>query len=357
MKLTKRKNIIIAIIAIIILIFSTAFGIFHYYYSKLNYKSLNEISSEMSDDEKNKFLQEEQDVNATDSSDEELNKLRNSIDTNLKNNYDVITNDNVINILLIGTDTREKNVRARSDAMIVLSINKETKKIIATSTLRDIYVEIPGHGKNKLNAAYAFGGVELLEKTLEQNFKININRYIIVDFFSFVDIVNILGGVNIDISQDEMKYINEYLHEINYLTNSDANEGQMSEYGLVKLNGKQALSYSRIRYIGTDFGRTERQRKVLQSIFEETKNADFLTLNKLCSSIFPLITTDLTESEILGLLFDMPNYKNYELVSNYIPYEGTYDFYTTNKMSVIGIDFEKNIKLFNETVYNIKDIE
>lgn len=351
----KNKKLLIAGFSTLMFLFvilGALYGTFHFYYSKLNIQDAKDLVVEYVDEEE--FIKEEQDENAINSTDEEIQKVNDNIKNNINtNNYDVISNKDVTNILLIGSDTRKKGQTARSDAMIILSINSDTKEIVATSLLRDIYVEIDGKGNNKLNAAYAFGGVDLLKETIENNLKIKIDRYVAVDFFSFVDIIDIIGGIELEITEKEMEYINGYLHEINKLEGYPKNDDQLSDFGLVSLDGRQALSYSRIRYIGTDFGRTERQRKVLEQVFYKIKECDFVTLNKLCLSIFPLITTDLTESEALGLLFDMKDYKDYELTSNHLPYDNTFSYCTINQMSVISIDFEKNIKMFNETVYNI----
>lgn len=347
----KRIKFIIGIMFFIIVIISSLFLIFHFYFSKLNQKSVQDISFEITEEEIEEFIRIEQDENAINSSKEKILKVEEDIKNNINNNMEIFKDKNVMNILLVGSDTRVKGQFARSDSMIIVSINRNTKEIITTSLLRDTYVEIPGHSNNKLNAAYAYGGIELLEETIEKNFKISIDRYISVDFFSFVEIVDILGGVDLDITEKEVEYVNAYMHEINELQGYDILDDKLETYGNVTLDGRQALSYCRIRYIGTDFGRTERQRKTIQAIFNKTKNSNITTLNKLCLNILPLITTDLTESEVLELLMCVVDFKNYDIISNYIPYENTYEFCVVNKMSIISIDFESNIKRFNALVY------
>lgn len=351
----KNKKILLLIGGSILLIFIGIYALFSLYYNQLNYKTADEISSEVSSEMAEEIIKEEQIENAVDSDIKDIENLNASLKEESK--YDIISNEDVINILLIGTDNRTEKDRGRSDATMILSINSKEKTITLTSVLRDIYVEIPGYNNNKLNASYAFGGVSLLKETLKENFKIEIDRYVIVDFFEFIDIVDILGGVNLDISKKEMEYINQYVVSTNELQKLDLDSNKLKEYGNIHLNGTQALAYSRIRYIGTDFGRTERQRKVLEQLFENMKTSDFTTLNKLYFEIAPNVTTDMTESETLGLLFQMIDFKNYKTTQNYIPYENTYEFYTVNKMSVIGINFDENIKRFNELVYGIKENE
>lgn len=350
---SKLVKISLIILIFVFLVISTFSIIFMHYYRQLDHKTESEISTTISQEEADKITKQEQDNNAINSTDKELEELNSSVNKNINSSeYDVITKDDVMNILLIGTDNRDKETSARSDAMMVLSINNKTKSIVLTSILRDVYVEIPNYGNNRLNAAYAFGGVALLKDTLKQNFKINIDRYAIVDFYDFINIVDILGGLELDISEKEMEYVNMYLHEVNLIEGNEIDHDYLTEYGNIHLNGHQALAYSRIRYIGTDFGRTERQRKVLEKLFNDIKVSSFSDLNKIYLNIAPNVTTDITESEVLGLLFNMVNYKNYKTQQNCIPYENTYEFYTVNKMSVIGIDFDKNIKRFNELVYS-----
>lgn len=351
--MNKKTTKVTAVLAVVLLfIFGLGYGIFNHYYSKLNYVEIEDQTNDITQEEVDLIIKEEQVEDATDSPQEEIDKIDQSMEST--NEYDVISDEDVINILCIGTDTRQKGKNSRSDAMIVLSLNTEKKTITLTSVLRDIYVDIPGYNKNKLNAAMAFGNVSLLKETIEQNFKIKIDRYMIVDFFSFVDIIDAVGGVELEVTEGEQKYINQYLTEINRLLGDPIDHNQLKEHGLVKLDGRQALSYSRIRYIGTDFGRTERQRKVMLSTFDKVKDSNFVVLSELLNKTLPYVTTDLTQSEILGLLVDLPEYKNYTISSNCIPYENTYTFCTINKMSVIGIDFEKNIEMFNKDIYGIE---
>lgn len=348
----KAVKVIAISVAILLSIFGLGYGIFNHYYSKLNYVEIENQTNDITQDEIDSIIKEEQIEDATDSPQEEIDKIDQSMEN--MNKYDVISDEDVINILCVGIDTRQKGKNSRSDAMIIISLNTEKKTITLTSVLRDIYVDIPGYNKNKLNAAMAFGNVSLLKETIEQNFKIKIDRYMIVDFFSFVDIIDAVGGVDLEVTKDEQKYINLYLGEINKLLGDSADTNQLKDYGNVKLNGRQALSYARIRYIGTDFGRTERQRKVMLAAFDKVKDSNFIVLSELLDKTLPYITTDLTQNEILGLLVDLSEYKNYTLSSNCIPYKNTYTFCTINKMSVIGIDFEKNIEMFNRDIYGIE---
>lgn len=254
--------------------------------------------------------------------------------------------DGVTNILLIGNDSRESGEDGRSDAMILLSINDRTKKIYMTSILRDIYVEIPGHDGNRLNAAYAYGGAELLMETIEQNFDIDVNRYVQVNFEAFAGLVDAVGGVELELTTEELEYVNGYLVEYNELTARPEGTDYMdvAAPGRVHLNGAQALAYSRIRYIGTDFGRTERQRKVLEAVIGELPSAISGDMGKIVNGILPNLTTNLTKGECFSLSFQAGKLVTYELTQGTVPIEGTYRDATIRGMSVLEIDFEANEK-------------
>ena len=166
----------------------------------------------------------------------------------------------VVNILLIGSDSRTAGDEGRSDAMILLSISDKTRTIHMTSLLRDMYVDIPGREGNRLNAAYSFGGPELLLETVKQNLGIDVNRYAVVNFQAFANLVDAVNGVDMELTNDEVKWVNAYLNEYNELRGMpiDTDYLDTSLSGTIHLNGPQALAYSRNRFIGTDFGRTER---------------------------------------------------------------------------------------------------
>ena len=208
----------------------------------------------------------------------------------------------VKNILLIGNDSRNADEGGRSDAMILVSISSRTNSIHLTSLLRDIYVDIPGHDGNRLNAAYAYGGPELLMETLEENFDIEVNRYMLVNFQAFANLVDAVGGVDLELSNEEVQYVNGYLVEYNQLEGraegTDYLDSSLS--GKIHLNGPQALAYCRNRYIGSDFARTERQRKVVAAA---VKNAPFALVtngSELIEGVMSNITTNLTKTELSG---------------------------------------------------------
>ena len=259
----------------------------------------------------------------------------------------------VVNILLIGNDSRENGEDGRSDAMILLSISNKTKKIYMISLLRDIYVDIPGYDGNRLNAAYSFGGAELLMETIEKNFDIPVHRYMLVNFEAFAGLVDAVGGVELELTTEEVVFVNGYLSEYNRLTNRPEGTDNMDESisGLVHLNGPQALAYSRNRYIGTDFGRTERQRKVLTEVIGKLPKAVLTNAGGLIDGLMSNLTTNLTQAECFQLSLMAGKLFTYEIVSDSIPQPGTYNSVTIRNMSVLEVDFDTNVRYLKEKIY------
>lgn len=345
-----KKKIFVSILCFILVLITSIFAIFKINYSKMNYEKAD--SSSISSEEKESYILEEQDQNIQDSDIKDIEETKNKIAKNISNT-DMISSDDVFNVLLIGSDNRETVSGSRSDCMILCSLNKETKQITLTSFMRDCYVQIPNHDNNRLNASFAFGGTQLLIDTIEKNFKIKIDRYAEVDFFAFMDIIDILGGIDIDLSKDEIRVLNLYLGEINYIMDEEGSDSIEGPPGIYHLNGKQALAYCRNRYTGnSDFSRTERQRIVLSAAKDKIKKCNIMELNKLLTKVLPYITTDLTESECLSIMVDAPSYLSNELASNRVPYDDTYEPQNINKMAVLSLDYDKNIKYLYKDIYN-----
>ena len=236
----------------------------------------------------------------------------------------------VVNILLIGQDSRDGESQARSDSMILCTLDREADRLTTTSFLRDLYLPIPDHGSNRINAAYSFGGIPLLEQTLEDNFGVSIDGAIEVDFQQFSGIIDMLGGVSIELRQDEAEFLNRE-------TGSDLTEGTHT------LTGHQALTYSRIRSLDLDgdFSRTSRQRKVLQALLEEFRSAKPSELLSLARQLLPMISTDLNQGQLLMLALEIaPQLSGLQLNSQRIPADGTFFDDTIDGMQVLVADLD-----------------
>jgi LCP family protein required for cell wall assembly len=206
----------------------------------------------------------------------------------------------IINIAFFGVDRRDEKEPSRSDSIMILSIDEKHKKIKMSSIMRDTYVEIKDHGKTKINHAYAYGGAQLAIRTLNENFKLDIRDYVTVDFFSFEKIIDSIGGVTIDVKQDEISLINDRMIEVAGIEKKSILE--IKKLGPQTLNGLQAVAYSRIRYTaGGDFRRTERQRTVLSAIFTKIQSLGGTKFPTVVSKLLPYTETSMKSMDIIKI--------------------------------------------------------
>ena len=248
--------------------------------------------------------------------------------------------DNIINILLIGQDRRPGEGRTRSDSMILCTIDTQKKTMVMTSFLRDLYVDIPDwNGRtyldNRLNACYAFGGMGMLDLALKNNFGVQVDHNIEVDFSRFEEIIKLFGGVNITLTKAEAKH--------------------MAAFGVKEgpnfLTPEQALFYSRIRYIDSDFGRTNRQRNVLMSLLNSVKDMNTDQMTKLVNKILPMLTTDMSNADITGYMMKiLPILPELEITTQHIPASGTYKSCYVRGMAVLVPDLEANRAILRDTL-------
>lgn len=243
-----------------------------------------------------------------------LNHMNRDYDTALKNvdlsGIKVNSDENVVNILIVGNDFREEkyyDASGLTDTMIIATMDKKHKNLKLTSLMRDMLVDIPDHGSNKLNAANSFGGIELLYKTIAQNFNIELDGYVEVGFDAFEKIVNAVGGVEVDLTESEASYLNT----TNYISKKRFRNVVV---GKQKLNGNQALGYCRIRKNGVktitglmdDYGRTWRQRTIISGVFSKIKSLSLPQCLELANDILgEYVTTDLTNDAIIGYMKDV----------------------------------------------------
>ena len=247
-----------------------------------------------------------------------------------------------INILLVGVDAREGDTDSRSDTMMLVTLDNKNGQIKLTSFLRDSYVEIAGRNrKSKLNSAYFRGGIQMLVDTLELNFGVEIPYYALVDFEIFTTIVDELGGINVDVTEKE-SYYTYHSGKVGVPVRIEAGED-------VLLNGEQALWYSRIRYLDSDFMRTKRQRKVISAIVEKALTKEIPELLDLAEAVIPLVKTNLDSDKIMEIGIDavMDKAWSYPIVQHQIPANKTWSSKTiTGVGSCLVMDMEENRELF-----------
>lgn len=308
---------------------------FQYLLNQINYVDPDDTAT-LSQEELNNLLAEEEEDGDSDA------PSMNAEDVEFEDHTTQIggRGSGIVNILLIGQDRREGESRARSDSMILCTFNKNTKTLTMTSFLRDLYVQIPGYQDNRINAAYAAGGMSLLNKTLEENFGIQVDGNVEVDFNQFADIVDLLGGVSIELRQDEANVINN-------------ETGSALSSGAQLLNGDQALAYARIRKLDADgdFSRTSRQRKVINALLDAYKNSSLTTILSLLDDILPMITTDLSDVKIIAYATELfPMLSEATIVSQRIPADGTYEGRMISGMSVLVADMDASRQLLEQTL-------
>ena len=247
--------------------------------------------------------------------------------------------ENILNILLVGRDVFD-SLGGRSDSMMLLSYNKKTGEIILTSFLRDSLVPIEGHGWNRLNTTYRFGNVGLTINTINEIFQLDIQHYVSVDYSGFIELINRIGGVSVYISQEEANYLNEKY-------NWDISKGEHH------LNGSRALIFSRIRKLsGGDFNRTERQRRLLSAVIKKiTETYSAGETVPILYDALKQVKTNLPRSSIISLIYGFMAKDTLSIGTGAVPASGTYSLVRYNGMSVIRLDFQKNIDIIHERIY------
>ena len=209
--------------------------------------------------------------------------------------------DGIRNILIMGSDARPGEKTSRTDSMMILTIDKIHKDIKITSLARDTFVDIPGYGYSKLTHAYAFGKEDLLIKTIEKNFGIDINDFVLINFESFIAIIDSLGGVTVDVTENEINELNKFIPETyKWSTNEDKGEMKLIEHpGEQKLNGYQALSFARIRHNDSAFGRDNRQRMIVAGVMKEIKDTPKIKYPFLLKAASPYIKTNMDTMDMM----------------------------------------------------------
>ena len=241
------------------------------------------------------------------------------IDVQDINEEDILINEEVSeldslkgykNIAMFGVDISENNnlgKGARTDTIMILSLNEDTGDAKIVSVFRDTYLNVGSDTYNKANSSYAKGGPEQAINMLNQNLDLNITDYVTIDFRALTETINALGGIEIDVQPEEIEHLNNYQIGTQPVTGGEIIP--VTEAGLQTLNGLQATSYCRIRYTaGDDFKRTERQRTVLMEVAKKAKQSDIGTINNIINEVFPMISTSFSTSEMLGYAANFMKY-------------------------------------------------
>ncbi len=329
-KLSKKRvvlNVLCVIAAVLMIVTGTGCIAIYSFFNRINFEQSQESSAPQ-------VSQASKHTSFDDVSDDEQDPDSSELPKVNAYKGTLLNDDMILNIMLFGADTRKGAETGQSDTMILFSIDTRHQKLKMLSFMRDTYVEIPGDYENqKLNASYTFGGASLAVSTIETNYGIKIDRYAVVDFKSFKKIINALGGIDIELTDEEIDYIDWQLFQNNQSDTRyelDVNDYEFYEnskgetVAKVHLNGQQALWHARNRgedgiCSGDDYTRTERQREVVSIMINNLKEADFPTVLSVIYEIGPMITTNLKTSEITSLATNIMNYLKYDIVSTSAP--------------------------------------
>lgn len=339
MKKRIGKIILIVLASLLILMLLLALGAYIYANVLLNKIDRSEITGNM--DLLPEEIYEGPTVDAPDSV-EQIEEAQKQFEEVQK--IDLQEQSGIINILLIGSDRRGTYENGRSDSMMIVSLNYNTDKIHITSLNRAMYVCIPrndGNRWNMLNAAYSWGGPNLLVDTVELNFRIKIDHYVVVDFTAFEKAVDQVGGVEVNLTAAEARYISSICGTV--------------EPGLQTLNGSQARDFCQIRALDNDFVRTNRQRTVIKSLIKKASKSDMNTLIGVANEILPMVNTNMTNSQIISYIVRSMHMLGNTTEGHMLPIENESGKTYTGMIYVNGqemykVDFETNIKALHDYI-------
>lgn len=338
-KIPLLGKIAIGIVSVLLVLGVGAYGIVSHLYNQMNYKSLDEDDAPAAE--------EYFDVDENIANLEELDP--DSI--HLDSAEQVTTSKDVINILLCG----EENIgggRGRTDSIMIATINSRDNQLKLTSIMRDSYVQIPGYTDNKINAAYHNGGMKSLVQTIKQNFGIEVDGYVLVNFDSFQEIVDAVGGIDITLDEKEVRYLNS----TNYI--SDRSNHTLV-VGKNHMNGNQALGFARVRYVMRDgeygdFARTLRHRTVMTALYERVMDKSTLELVAMIPKILPLLTTNIKKDDLINYISMAVKVRdaNKKVYTLNVPVEGGYKITRARGMSIILPDpLSKSVNKMQKFIY------
>lgn len=371
-QLSKKKIVGIVLGVILVLVVAAAAGVYyigHRYYARTNYLSDEDAAKQIEayrkeQEENSTELTDEEKTDTQDDEEETLEEEEEELDPELQQALEnmarysstepITTDGDVYNVILAGLDTTTEGWIGNTDSMILISINYRLHRISMISLMRDTYVHIPGIGNRKLNAAYPNGGGPLMVETIEENYKIDVDRYVTVNFGSMIDIIDEIGEIEITFTEAEANNANKSIKQQCRILGLKSKKYLIPGEGTYMCNGMQAVAYARIRKVGnSDYQRTERQREVMMKLLENVKEMNLEDLDRIATRILPLLTHNVPESEFWGLLAKAPTLLNYNIIQDRIPYDGMYYSYNGNLVP----DWEKTVRKLKETIYGEEAID
>lgn len=347
------RIILISIVALLLLLVVGAFGFYRYKIGLMQYND-GTLSSEGTIDENDPDL-----LADSAAMEDQLAGLP-QMDA-VEAEGEIFGSEDVFNVLLIGTDdrTKEFSTNARGDTCMLVSVNKKTMEVKLVSFERGMGVPIlAGSYQGQydwLTHTFRYGGADLMMREIRECFKIDVTHYVRVNIYTFMQLVDSVGGVDIDLTQAEADYINhpEGTYGAGHIQEMGvADQIQTVTPGVNHLNGATAMLYARCRYIDSDWHRVERQRNVIQAAVNQTKDLNLFELNSLLDQVLPLIQTNLTEKEITSLLVLAPKYQGITLDQMTIPQQGTYgSMVGMGGRSMFAVNFDQNAKILRTFIY------
>nr|WP_302686682.1 LCP family protein [uncultured Romboutsia sp.] len=263
--------------------------------------------------------------------------------------------EGITNILLVGTDGKYIEKWNRSDSMMVVTIDSKNKDIRISSIARDTYVDIPGYSTEKLTHAYAYEGIDLLREVFKVNFNLDIDKYIAVNFVSFMDIMDELGGVEVNVEEKDIKEINKYIDACyGYYKNKDEKDKEyITKSGVQRLNGYQALAFSRIRYTDSAFARDNRHREVAESVYKEFAQKGVETYKKCADIILNNTKTNISPIEMMNLAYTVLKINDKDIDQFQFPLEEYRNGHIINKQKgwVLEWDKEPNLEAWHKFIF------
>lgn len=331
-------KVLIGLAVVLVVIAGSGYALFSYYYNQMNIDSGDEVVE----------VQEE-----IFDEDENIGNLKAVDPTSIQlDSASAVAKDSsVINILICGEEKIGEN-RGRTDSIMIATINQKDNRLCLTSVMRDTYVAIPGFSDNKINAAYHSGGIKTLIATIKENFGIEVDGYVLVNFDSFQEVIDAIGGIDIELSAAEVQYLNH----TNYISDSSNHNLVV---GMNHMNGNQALGYARVRYVtkdgnAGDFARTLRHRTVMTAIYNKMMKKSNLELIAMIPKILPLLTTDIKKADVVNYLTAGVKVrdKNPTLETLNVPVEGCYKITRVRTMSVVlASPLDENVRQMQKFIF------